>query len=54
MKSKGGKSQRKTKMKVSNIAKINLFNEPEHDMLTEKGLADGRILKTIVLNSFIR
>ena len=50
MKNKGGAPKKNDNEKLQYRKNLS-FNEPEHDMLTEKGLADGRILKTIVLNS---
>lgn len=50
MKNKGGAPRKNEQSKLKNRITLS-FNEPEFDMLTEKGITDAKTLKTIVLNS---
>lgn len=50
MKNKGGAPKKNDDEKLQCRQNLS-FTLPEYDMLVEKGLADGTILKTIVMNS---
>ena len=50
MKNKGGAPRKNEQSKLKNRIILS-FNEPEFDILTEKGITDAKTLKTIVLNS---
>lgn len=50
MKNKGGAPRKNEQSKLKNRITLS-FNEPEFDMLTEKGITDAKTLKTIVINS---
>nr|WP_315176329.1 plasmid mobilization relaxosome protein MobC [uncultured Flavobacterium sp.] len=50
MKNIGGAPKKEEQLKLKNRMILS-FNESEFNLLTEKGLADGKILKTILMNS---
>lgn len=50
MKNKGGAPKKNEDEKLQHRQNLS-FTEQEYEILTEKGLTDGRILKTIIMNS---
>lgn len=50
MKNIGGAPKKEEQLKLKNRMILS-FNESEFNLLIEKGLADGKILKTILMNS---
>lgn len=50
MKNKGG-APKKNDNEILKYRKNLSFNESEYTILTERGLADGKILKTILMNA---
>jgi hypothetical protein len=50
MKNKGGAPRKQDHLKVKNRITVS-FNEAEYTVLKEKGLLDGKLVKTVILNT---